>query len=68
MSEQVITDEIWEGMLNEIRAGKSFKFGDPQADIWNAAHDRVATIVSHYRDGRGLFQITQKAKASNGDL
>ena len=54
--------EILRNIETEIGAGKSFGIGRDH-EIWNAAHDRALSIVAHYKQGLGLFQITKAEKA-----
>lgn len=56
-----MTEEHWEGILTEIGAGKSFR-NDELAKTWNAACDRAISIVSSYKNGEGLFQITSNPR------
>ena len=52
-----------EAIATEIGAGQTFERSH-DALVWNNAHDRCLSIVSSYRRGEGLFQITGKIKPS----
>jgi hypothetical protein len=52
------TIDILKHIATEIGAGKSFGRGHDE-EIWNAAHDRALSIISSYRRGEGLFQLTE---------
>ena len=46
----------FEGIINEIVAGKSLSIGVGD-NYWNRASDRAIAIVKKYQEGRGLFQL-----------
>lgn len=52
---------VLRGISTEIGAGKSFS-SDPDAIMWNNAHDRCLQIVDNYFQGFGLFQMTADQK------
>jgi hypothetical protein len=51
-----------EWILTEIGAGMCRFPLTLQEKTWNDAHERCKSIIYNYRDGCGLFQITQKAE------
>jgi hypothetical protein len=54
------TLKVLEWISTEIVAGKSLMMHDEKAAIWNNACDRALRIISHYKKGKGLFQLSSK--------
>ncbi|MFH1546965.1 MAG: hypothetical protein ABIC57_00590 [bacterium] len=54
----------FEGMLTEINAGRVLIPKAPEDYVWNDACLRAMSIITKYKEGRGLFQTRRK---NNGD-
>lgn len=59
-SERLLAD-AFRGAITEIGAGQVLIPTLPEERAWNNACQRAISICGHYRDGRGLFQVTANA-------
>ena len=66
MSEPTLeVKQVIEGIATEIGAGRCLPPIDtPEKQAWNEAHNRCLSIISNYREGCGLFQLTANVKKS----
>lgn len=62
------TKKLLDYILTEITAGMVMIPRSENDKTWNNAHDRCKRIIGKYRNGEGIFQVTDVYREKNESI